>query len=430
MPHTFADREALIAYVQVHFPQAGTVDPHVAETRGGRAAALHRLHQVDPKGYARNRNWLNGAVTYLSPYIRHGVLSLAEVRDFVLTRVPHPETADKLMYELACHDYFQRAYELLGEHIWEDVEAYKTGHRAEAYAATLPEEVRNGETGLHCIDSFVRQLYTTGYLHNHARMWLAAYLIHWRRIRWQAGASWFLEHLLDGDPASNNLSWQWVASTFSQKPYLFNRENLEKYSDGVYCRDCPVRGHCDFEGTYEDLHSRLFREVAPSAEATNAGLGHAQNRDLTTQTDGIDPDAVLIWVHGESLSPQQPALTAYPDAPAVWVWDDNLLSQWRISLKRIVFLYECLLELPVTIQRGDVVACLIIAAQEAQRKQIVTTFSPSPRFHQIITALRGAGLQVIVLPSDAFVPDRAYDLKRFSRYWRQAQPYAFDPVSF
>lgn len=54
----------------------------------------------------------------------------------------------------------------------------------------------------------------------------AAEIVHWRRIHWQGGAKWFLQHLIDGDPASNNMSWQWVASTFSHKPYFFNRENL------------------------------------------------------------------------------------------------------------------------------------------------------------------------------------------------------------
>jgi deoxyribodipyrimidine photo-lyase len=90
-------------------------------------------------------------------------------------------------------------------------------------------------------------------------MWVAAYVVHWRRVKWQAGARWFLKHLLDGDPASNNLSWQWVASTFSRKPYFFNRENLEKYSGGRYCGVCPARGECDFEGSYETLARRLFR---------------------------------------------------------------------------------------------------------------------------------------------------------------------------
>ena len=76
-------------------------------------------------------------------------------------------------------------------------------------------------------------------MHNHARMWFASYLIHWRACT-GPGAAFFLEHLLDADPASNNLSWQWVASAFSHKPYFFNRENLERYT-GAHCAGCVAR---------------------------------------------------------------------------------------------------------------------------------------------------------------------------------------------
>ncbi len=62
----------------------------------------------------------------------------------------------------------------------------------------------------------------------------------------------------------------------------------------------------------------------------------------------------VVWVHGDVLSPYGPALKVYPDAPAIWVWDDALIEEWQLSLKRITFIYECLLELPVVIRRGDV----------------------------------------------------------------------------
>jgi deoxyribodipyrimidine photo-lyase len=119
----------------------------------------------------------------------------------------------------------------------------------------------HGQTGLACMDAFTNDLAANGYLHNHARMWLAAYVVHWRRVRWQVGARWFLQHLLDGDPASNNLSWQWVASTFSSKPYFFNRENLERYTNGKYCRECPSRNSCPFNASYETLEAELFHRT-------------------------------------------------------------------------------------------------------------------------------------------------------------------------
>lgn len=264
MLRDFTSREELIAYLRQEFPQAAARDNYISDTLGGRKAAAAKLKKVDPIAYAKTRNSLTGAVTRLSPYIRHGVLGLREIRDYVLDRVKNSEDASKLINELGWRDYWQRLYIKLGKGIWENQEEYKTGYKPGDYAAKLPLDISEGKTGMVCIDSFSQELRETGYLHNHIRMWLAAYIIHWRRIQWQAGAKWFLQHLLDGDPASNNMSWQWVASTFSHKPYFFNRENLERYTKGVYCRQCPLYGSCDFEGSYEDLEARLF----PNGEFT------------------------------------------------------------------------------------------------------------------------------------------------------------------
>ncbi|BAY92132.1 deoxyribodipyrimidine photolyase-like protein [Microchaete diplosiphon NIES-3275] len=258
MRREFSHRDQLIAYLRQEFPKATERDDSISEIVGGRKAAEQALAKVEPVTYAKTRNFLTGAVTKLSPYIRYGVLSLREIRDYIQEQIQNPEDATKLINELGWRDYWQRLYEKLGNSIWQDQEAYKTGYTAKNYAPDLPKDIQTGSTGLVCIDTFSQNLRETGYLHNHARMWLAAYIVHWRRIRWQAGAKWFLQHLLDGDPASNNMSWQWVASTFSQKPYFFNRENLERYTNGVYCQKCPLYGHCDFEGSYEQLEQRLF----------------------------------------------------------------------------------------------------------------------------------------------------------------------------
>jgi deoxyribodipyrimidine photo-lyase len=263
MRREFTNRDELIAYLREQFPDAVNRDEGVSELLGGRKAAEAALKKVDPSGYKKSRNFLSGKVTRLSPYIRYGVLSLAEVRDFVLTQVQDQNDAEKLINELGWRDYWQRLYAEKGDAIWKNQEDYKTGYTAETYVPELPADVAEGTTGMVCIDSFSRDLRETGYLHNHGRMWMAAYLVHWRNIRWQTGAKWFLEHLLDGDPASNNLSWQWVASTFSQKPYFFNRENLEKYTEAAYCSKCPLYGKCDFEGSYEQIEKRLFPKAEP-----------------------------------------------------------------------------------------------------------------------------------------------------------------------
>lgn len=263
MRREFGSREEFSAYLRESFPEAAAIDDSLSPIRGGARAARRALDQIDPERYARTRNHLDGAVSRLSMYIRHGVLSLPEVMRAALARVRKPEQAYKFVQELAWRDYWQRLYEELGAAIWEDREAPKTGLRPGDYSGSLPAAVVQARTGLACMDAFVRELRATGYLHNHARMWFAAYVVHWLRVQWRAGARFFLEHLLDGDPASNNLSWQWVASTFSHKPYFFNRENLERYTGGRWCGGCPRRGDCPFEGGYAELSERLFTVEAP-----------------------------------------------------------------------------------------------------------------------------------------------------------------------
>ncbi len=263
MRRDFSSREELHDYLVGEFPTAAARGSELSPLRGGAQAAERLLAKLEPSRYGFSRNYLDGKVSRLSPYIRHGVLTLAEVKDRAFAAVRDRLHAAKFVTELAWRDYWQRLYAQMGAAVWTDQEPAKTGFPAAAYAETLPEDIAKGETGLACMDAFVTELRQTGYLHNHARMWLAAYVVHFRRVRWQAGARFFLTHLLDGDPASNNLSWQWVASTFSHKPYFFNRENLEKYSGGQYCRRCPQQGNCELEGSYEALADRLFRiEVA------------------------------------------------------------------------------------------------------------------------------------------------------------------------
>lgn len=136
----------------------------------------------------------------------------------------------------------------------------------------------------------------------------------------------------------------------------------------------------------------------------------------------------IVWVHGDNLNPGGPALAAYPGAPAIWVWDDELLRAWRISLKRVVFIYECLLELPVVIRRGDVAEEIIRFAGENDATRVATAAGPGPRFAAVCAGLRAAGLAVEVLEEPPFaLTDRPIDLKRFSRYWSVAGPGALRP---
>ena len=254
LPTEFESRRALAEYVAAISPWRTPTEP--SPFRGGRRAALERLDAIQPLDYVRTRNHLEGAVTRLSPYIRHGILSLREVREAAVDRFGAPKRYEKFVQELAWRDYWQRLYRAHPEWIWQSIEPYKTGYTEADYREDIPGDVLRGESDVACINDFIHRLESTGYLHNHARMYLAAYLVHWRRIRWQSGARWMLDRLIDGDPASNNLSWQWVASTFSRKPYIFNLANVQKYTG----QDVDTRPAMNpsLDASYEELTERLF----------------------------------------------------------------------------------------------------------------------------------------------------------------------------
>ncbi|MFN9969468.1 MAG: FAD-binding domain-containing protein, partial [Phycisphaerae bacterium] len=110
----------------------------------------------------------------------------------------------------------------------------------QGYRAELPDDLVSASTGVRVIDHAVRTLYASGYLHNHARMWLASYAVHLRKVDWLTGADWMYGHLLDGDLPSNHLSWQWVAGTLTGKPYLFNSDNVARYAPALASRGSAI----------------------------------------------------------------------------------------------------------------------------------------------------------------------------------------------
>lgn len=151
--------------------------------------------------------------------------------------------------------------------------------------------------------------------------------------------------------------------------------------------------------------------------------------EIPDDPTGTSPDEAIrnavVWVHGDCLRPGNPALAAAPGAPAIFVFDDALLDTYAVTLKRLVFLYECLLELPVTIRRGDVAEQVLAFAHDHGAERILTTPSPAPRFLEIGQRL-DAELPVTVVPEVPFLAyDGHLDLRRFSRYWKVAQRYAY-----
>jgi len=163
----------------------------------------------------------------------------------------------KFVFELGWRAYYRHVWAHIGEGIHKSLHAGLLPD--DAYRAEMPADVLEARTGIAAIDLAVRQLYETGYLHNHARMWLASYVVHFRKVHWYTAAQWMIGHLLDGDVASNHLSWLWAAGTGSTKPYLFNAENVAKYA--------PAHWHSP--GTVIDTSYENLDLLARSAAAVD-----------------------------------------------------------------------------------------------------------------------------------------------------------------
>lgn len=425
-------RENLARALATAFPDAARLEGELAAAcglpwSGGRAAALERLAALDPTAYARTRNATDGAVSRLSPWIRHGVLSLAEVRDTALATVRDPETAEKFVSELGWRDYWQQVYAALGDKINEPIEPLASVPRTSP-RASMPEDVLSAATGMACIDDYVRRLHATGWLHNHERMWLASWLIHCRSVSWRAGADWFLNHLVDGDPASNHLSWQWVAGTFSSKPYLFNRENLERFTAGIHCRRCPVFGVCDVEGSYEEIADRLFASGSGPRSDAVARIKPAPTWRL--QGDAGAPRRPLVWLTLDSASATSPAACRHPDSPTIFIVDSAWLAVERPTLKRLVFLWECLADVDgLEIAVGDPQVIIPARAAALGCDGVAVADTPCPRVRRAASEI-AATLPVYVCPWPAFCErSRVTDLGRFSRSWQKVSRSAMQPTS-
>ena len=217
---------------------------------------LARIDAIDPDAYARSRNYVHGAVTHLSPYLSRGVISTRLVVERLAQKGWKWREMEKLVQELAWRDYWQLTWKEKGDAINQDLRRPQPNQRS----AGLPAAILTANTGVDAIDAGIRGLETTGYLHNHLRMYVAMLCTSIGRYHWQAPAKWMYYHLLDADWASNALSWQWVCGANSHKVYVANQENINRYT-GDRQRNTYL------DRTYEELTELpVPEELAASAD--------------------------------------------------------------------------------------------------------------------------------------------------------------------
>jgi len=331
-----------------------------------RAEALRRLSHFVPKAgpaYAAGRNTdsgpdQQGAVSKLSPYLRYRLLTEQETVAEVLGR--HSlNAAEKFVQEVLWRTYWKGWLEMRPE-IWSRYLAERDTDRQRIRDTHALADAEAGRTGIEGFDDWARELVTTGYLHNHARMWFASIWIFTLRLPWTLGADFFLRHLIDADPASNTLSWRWVAGLQTAgKTYLATADNIARYTNGRFspkglAKDAPALTEPPIPAPTPLSASPIWDDRAPSLLLVT----HEDFHPESLFPDGskfsnalIINDHTLLWGEGA----RQFVSAATTDTAA------RLASRFKCGVEIINSLDP---------------ATLIAAARAAGTRQIVTADTP------------------------------------------------------
>ena len=206
-----------------------------------RAKAVDKLNtfvEQNLSDYSKLRNFDFGPsnrsnVSCLSPYITHGIINELEVINKSLKKFSFAKN-EKFIQEVLWRVYWKGWLELRPD-VWSDYlieldKIKKEFKNNQSYLDTI-----EGKTNVDCFNQWVSELKESNYLHNHTRMWFASIWIFTLELPWQLGAEFFMQHLYDGDAASNTLGWRWVAGIQTQgKHYLASEWNINKFTNNKF----------------------------------------------------------------------------------------------------------------------------------------------------------------------------------------------------
>ncbi len=369
--------EAAARFVDEHLADlCGDASDASSRFRGGQSAADAALAGYSVKGYAARRNevWPEArrGASGLSPYIRHGLLSLPRVWEAVGDGPPRD--VHKYRDELLWQEYARHLYARLGR---------RMARSLRAEPARRPGGERDPwPGGMACMALCTGELERDGWLVNQTRMWLASQWSVRHGARWQDGEDHFFRHLLDGSRAANRLGWQWTVGASGGKAYGFSRWQVEKRAPGL-CERCALNARCPIE-RWPDAEPAT-RCDAPAALRRDRDLARTSGPE-SLELSG-EPDRV--WLTAESLGLDDPALAAWPELPVVFVFDAPLLAALQLSRKRLVFLTETLAELgthrEVELWRGP-------PADVLADHTPAVTFAPVPGFRTLLDRIDVAAL--------------------------------------
>ena len=206
-----------------------------------RAKALNQLNNFIDNGlaeYSKLRNFDFGPekrtnISCLSPYITHGIINEKEVVQKALSKFSFSKN-EKFIQEVLWRTYWKGWLELR-PNVWTDYLIELNQIKNEFQNNQNYLSAIDGKTDIECFNAWVNELKDNNYLHNHTRMWFASIWIFTLELPWQLGAELFMQHLYDGDAASNTLGWRWVAGVQTQgKHYLASEWNIKKFTNNRF----------------------------------------------------------------------------------------------------------------------------------------------------------------------------------------------------
>lgn len=201
---------------------------------------------INPINYAKTRNFIDGDISKISPFISRGVISTKYILDSIIKRGYTYEESEKFIQELAWRDYYQQIWIDKKEKINDDLK----NKQEKVSNELISTAIINHSTGIEALDKGIQELYDVGYMHNHVRMYVASLCCNIAQSHWKLPSKWMYYHLLDADWASNTLSWQWIVGSFSNKKYYANQQNIN-----TYC-------HTNQENTFLDVEYDEFDSLS------------------------------------------------------------------------------------------------------------------------------------------------------------------------
>ena len=330
---------------------------------GGQSNADNALNQLDISRYTTKRNNVypsdSRGSSYLSPYIRHGLLSLSEV----WKAVEKFEYKDKVKFrdELLWQEFSRHLYAIVG----------KKSREFLNYKIEKPNSNPDNYMNMNCITAIEEELEKTGYMVNQTRMWFASHNSLRIGNDWNKYEDYMFQHLIDGSRFANRLGWHWVMGSQTGKPYGFSKFQVEKRAPQL-CNSCKLKYKCPIQEWPKSIISEKINREFKIDEQKVFGPKEIKENNSTPPS--------FVWITGESIGDSDPAMSYYHELPVIFIFDKDLLSKLQLSTKRINFLIDSLKEIN---SKRELQVHITNPEIYLQNKNFTSTFAAVPKYKKI-----------------------------------------------